>query len=112
MYTCLDIFWKILSLPVVENLGTEVLSIDAHPVHHFIDELSLIAALPPLTVESLINQSMEDIDERIEEDFEGEHNAQEKRSFGSDLEVIRVTPSIGLSQGRKTTRVALKEASS
>ncbi|KAI5657908.1 hypothetical protein M9H77_26701 [Catharanthus roseus] len=61
---------KILSLLVVENLGTEVLSVDEHPVHHFIDELSPIVVLPPLIVGSSINQSMENIDEGIEEGSE------------------------------------------
>ncbi|KAI5683325.1 hypothetical protein M9H77_04553 [Catharanthus roseus] len=77
-----------LSLPVVENLGTEILSVDAHLVHHFIDELSLIVVLPPLNVGSLINQSMEDIDEGIEEGSEGEHNVEGKGSSRSDLEVV------------------------
>ncbi|KAI5682205.1 hypothetical protein M9H77_03433 [Catharanthus roseus] len=78
-----------LSLLVVEHLGTEILSIDAHPVHHFIDELSPMLYSLPLTVGSSINQSMEDIDEGIEEG---------------------VTPGTGLSQWRKRTRAALKGA--
>ncbi|KAI5667439.1 hypothetical protein M9H77_17292 [Catharanthus roseus] len=85
-----------LSLHVVENLGTNVLFVDAHPVHHFIDELSPVAVLSPLLVGSSINLSMEDIDEGIEEGSEGEHNTEGKGSSGSDLEVIEITPSTGL----------------
>ncbi|KAI5663213.1 hypothetical protein M9H77_22536 [Catharanthus roseus] len=68
----------------------EVLSVDAHPVHHFIDELSSIFVLPLLSIRSSRNQSMEDIDEGIEE----------------DLEVIGMTPGTGLRQERKRTRAA------
>ncbi|KAI5652613.1 hypothetical protein M9H77_29800 [Catharanthus roseus] len=67
---------------LVENLGTEVLFVDAHPVHHFIDEMSLIDVRPPLPVESSINFSMKDIDEGIEEGSEGEHNVKGKGSSG------------------------------
>ncbi|KAI5677063.1 hypothetical protein M9H77_08013 [Catharanthus roseus] len=81
-----------LPLPVVENLGTEALSVNAHPVHHFIDKLSPIAILPPLHVENLINKSMEDMDEGINKGPEGEHNAERKGSSGSDLEVVGLTP--------------------
>ncbi|KAI5663715.1 hypothetical protein M9H77_23038 [Catharanthus roseus] len=57
------------SLPVVENLSTKVLSIDANHVHPFINKLSPIAVLPPLTAWSSINQFMEDIDEGIEREL-------------------------------------------
>ncbi|KAI5672125.1 hypothetical protein M9H77_12489 [Catharanthus roseus] len=77
---------------LVENLGTQALSVDAYPVHHFIDELSSITILQSLPVESSINQSMEYIDEGIEEGFEWEHNAEGKGSFGSDLQVVGMTP--------------------
>lgn len=46
------------------------------------DELSPIAVLTPLPVGSSINQSMEDIDEGIEEGSEGEHNVEEKEALG------------------------------
>ncbi|KAI5653050.1 hypothetical protein M9H77_30237 [Catharanthus roseus] len=57
--------------------GTEVLYVNAHPMHHFINEPSPIAVLPPLPVGSSINHSMED----IEEGSEGDNNAEEKRSL-------------------------------
>ncbi|KAI5658501.1 hypothetical protein M9H77_27294 [Catharanthus roseus] len=101
-----------LSLPIAENLGTEILYVDAHPEHHFIDKLSHIAVLPPLTVGGSINQSMEDINEGIQEGSEGEHNVEGKGSSRSDLEVVGLTPDTGLSQGRKRTRAVLKGASS
>ncbi|KAI5663762.1 hypothetical protein M9H77_23085 [Catharanthus roseus] len=75
-------FEKTLSLSIVENSGTEVLFDDAHLVHHFVDELSPIIVLPPLRVESSINLSTEDIDEGIEEGYEGEYNAKRKGSCG------------------------------
>ncbi|KAI5653601.1 hypothetical protein M9H77_30788 [Catharanthus roseus] len=62
----LDIFEKILSVPIIEKLGTEVLSIDAHPVHHFINELSLIDVLLPVPIRS----------------FKGEHHVKGKGSSG------------------------------
>ncbi|KAI5680990.1 hypothetical protein M9H77_02217 [Catharanthus roseus] len=65
----------------------EISSIDAHLVHHFIDELSPIIVLPPLTTGSSINQSMKD----IEKGSEREHNAEGKGSSRSDLEVVGVT---------------------
>ncbi|KAI5681432.1 hypothetical protein M9H77_02660 [Catharanthus roseus] len=65
----------------------EISSIDAHLVHHFIDELSPIVVLPPLTIGSSINQSMKD----IEKGSEREHNAEGKGSSRSDLEVVGVT---------------------
>ncbi|KAI5681418.1 hypothetical protein M9H77_02646 [Catharanthus roseus] len=111
MHMCLEI-GNTLSLPVVENLGTKILSVYAHLVHHFIDELSPIIVLQPLVIGSSINQSMEDNDDGIEEGSEGEHNVEGKGSFGSDLEVIGVTPGTGLSQGKKRTGAALKGASS
>ncbi|KAI5653487.1 hypothetical protein M9H77_30674 [Catharanthus roseus] len=89
-----------------------ILFVGAHLVHHFIDELSPIVVLPPLTVGSSTNQSMEDIDKGIEEGFEGEHNVERKRSSGSDLEVVGVTHGTRLCQGRKRTKAALKGASS
>ncbi|KAI5653600.1 hypothetical protein M9H77_30787 [Catharanthus roseus] len=74
---CLYQLWK--------KFGTEVLSIDAHPVHHFIDELSLIDVLLPVPIRSSINLSMEDINERIEEGFKGEHHVKEKGSSGQGV---------------------------
>ncbi|KAI5668017.1 hypothetical protein M9H77_17870 [Catharanthus roseus] len=62
----------------------------------------------PVTL--VIRPSMEDIDEGIEEGSEGEHNVEGNGSSWSDLEVVGVTPGIGLSQGRKRTRVAIKGA--
>ncbi|KAI5649745.1 hypothetical protein M9H77_35750 [Catharanthus roseus] len=70
-----------LSLPIVDNLDTNVLSTDAHLVHHFIDELSSIVLLPHLLVESLINLSMEDIDEGIEEGSERSIMLKEKEAL-------------------------------
>ncbi|KAI5677841.1 hypothetical protein M9H77_08791 [Catharanthus roseus] len=91
-----------MSFFVIDNLGTEVLSVDAHHVLYFIDELTLTVVLPPLIVGSLINQSMEDIDEGFEEDSDSEvaHNVEGRDSSRSDLD-----------QGRKRMRVALKGVS-
>ncbi|KAI5680796.1 hypothetical protein M9H77_02023 [Catharanthus roseus] len=69
----------------------------AYPVHHFIDELSPIVTIPFLSIESSINQSMEDIDEGIKEGSEGKHNAEGKTSSASNLEVVKVTSGTGLS---------------
>ncbi|KAI5657401.1 hypothetical protein M9H77_26194 [Catharanthus roseus] len=69
-------------------MNTEVLSVDAHSVRHFINELSPIVVLSPLLVESKINFSMQDIDEGIEECSKGEHNTEGKGSSGLDLEVV------------------------
>ncbi|KAI5650114.1 hypothetical protein M9H77_36119 [Catharanthus roseus] len=75
-----------LSLPIIENLGTEVLSVDAHPVHHVIHELSLIVVLLPLLFVSLINFSMEDIDEGIEEAlFPEQYNKNLGKEFYANL---------------------------
>ncbi|KAI5681106.1 hypothetical protein M9H77_02333 [Catharanthus roseus] len=85
-----------MSLPAVHNLGTEFLSVDAHLVYYFIDELTPIAVLPPLIARSLINQSMKDIDEGFEEGSEGEQNAEGRGSSRSDLVVVGMTLDIGL----------------
>ncbi|KAI5663243.1 hypothetical protein M9H77_22566 [Catharanthus roseus] len=53
---------------------------------------------------------MEDIDEDIEEGSEGEHNAEGKGISRSNLEFVGMTPSTGLSQGRKRIRAAPKGA--
>ncbi|KAI5653049.1 hypothetical protein M9H77_30236 [Catharanthus roseus] len=104
--TCSDCFqfrWRIhavprffffentLSLLVVGNLDIKVLSVDTYHVHHFIDELSPIVVVPHLPIESSINQSMEDIDNGVEEGSEGEHNFKGKGTSGSDVEVVGVT---------------------
>ncbi|KAI5668674.1 hypothetical protein M9H77_18527 [Catharanthus roseus] len=47
----------------------------------------------------VIRSSMKDIDERIEEGYEGEHNAEGIGSSRSDLEVVGVTPGTGLRTG-------------
>ncbi|KAI5682014.1 hypothetical protein M9H77_03242 [Catharanthus roseus] len=77
-----------LSLPVIDNLGTEILCANAYPAHHFINELSPIVVLSHLPIESSINLSIEDIDKGIEECFESGHNSEGKGSFGLDLEVV------------------------
>lgn len=43
---------------------------------------------------------------------EGFEECSEKGSFGLNLEVMRITPSTGLNQGRKKTRAGHKRASS
>ncbi|KAI5658470.1 hypothetical protein M9H77_27263 [Catharanthus roseus] len=101
-----------MPLLAVDNLGTKVLFVDTHPAHHFIDELTPIAILLPLTVRSSINQSMKDIGEGFEEGSKGEHNAERRSSSRSELEVVGMTLGTGLRQGKKRTRATLKGTSS
>ncbi|KAI5672780.1 hypothetical protein M9H77_13144 [Catharanthus roseus] len=92
-----SILRSVNSLSLGHNLGspyefllmcTEVLFVDAHSVHHFIDELSPTAVLSPLPVGSSINQSMEDIDEGIEEElalFAEQYNENLVKDFYANL---------------------------
>lgn len=80
-----------LPISAIVNLSTEVFPVDAHLVHHYVDELVLLGVLPPLNDDTVFDFPMEE-DVSEEDDFEVEIVTAN----------ISVVPNKG--KGRKRTR--------
>lgn len=67
------------------NLGIETFSVDAHPGHHFVDEIVLIALLPPLNKDTHSDSLIKEGEEA------GINKEDEAHPYGSGVEIVGET---------------------